>query len=83
MGDAGMLQIFVLTTGGSLDKTYSGEASDFVVAEPVVRDILMFNKCGHQSRRRRGGVAAIFASTPRAPRSAAGACRSEARIRVG
>lgn len=52
MGDAGMLQIFVLTTGGSLDKTYSGEASDFVVAEPVARGAGT-RRVGALARRRR------------------------------
>lgn len=38
-------KILCITTGGSIDKTYSG---DFVVGPPAVRSILRSCKCSHQ-----------------------------------
>jgi len=39
--------ILCLTTGGSIDKTYSSLASDFVVAGPTASRTLREAKCGH------------------------------------
>lgn len=40
-------RILCITTGGSIDKTYSSEASDFVVGNPVVKTFLRACKCTH------------------------------------
>ncbi|KAJ8604542.1 hypothetical protein CTAYLR_000984 [Chrysophaeum taylorii] len=40
-------RVLVITTGGSIDKTYSSEASDFVVGTPIVKSYLRGCKCAH------------------------------------
>ena len=34
------MHIHIITTGGSIDKTYSTQASDFIVGEPSIDDLL-------------------------------------------
>ena len=34
------MHIHIITTGGSIDKTYSTQASDFIVGEPSIADLL-------------------------------------------
>lgn len=40
-------RILCITTGGSIDKTYSGEASDFVVGSPAAKALVRSVKCAH------------------------------------
>ncbi|EGB03680.1 hypothetical protein AURANDRAFT_33691, partial [Aureococcus anophagefferens] len=42
------LEILCITTGGSIDKTYSSLASDFVCAAPVLKGLLRDVKCAHR-----------------------------------
>ena len=44
-----MLDLLVVTTGGSIDKTYSSLASDFVCAAPVCKALLREVKCAHKT----------------------------------
>eukprot|EP00632_Arachnochrysis_sp_CCMP2950_P003269 CAMPEP_0185703130 /NCGR_PEP_ID=MMETSP1164-20130828/13743_1 /TAXON_ID=1104430 /ORGANISM="Chrysoreinhardia sp, Strain CCMP2950" /LENGTH=239 /DNA_ID=CAMNT_0028370401 /DNA_START=40 /DNA_END=755 /DNA_ORIENTATION=- len=46
-GSPGQHRVLCLTTGGSIDKTYSGAASDFVVGRPVARSVVGLCKCAH------------------------------------
>lgn len=43
-----MSGITALTTGGSLDKTYCGKASDFIVSDPTLVGILGDANCTHE-----------------------------------